>query len=489
MHQERPNILLIMTDQQRFDSLGCYGSKAVPTPHLDRLAATGCLFENAYVPNTICTPSRASLMTGKTVPQHGVQRLYDNLSPAEVCFPRRLQERGYQTALFGKFHVSSRFSEAKERHPHDGFDIYEWCHDPALHHDSPFNAYSQWLQEQDPAFREAMIDRGRRTGPVPRDRHMTHWAAERTIDFITRRRTSQPFFCFMSLFDPHDPYDDGPEELLQIVDEGSLMPPAAVQEPLGDKPLAVQRASEAAYPERDAESKLLAMRRGYYASISLIDQEVGRVLQALDDSGCRDSTLVIFSSDHGDMLGDHRLLTKGGFFYDACSRVPLIMRWPQQPEAAGGRRRQQLVQTQDITATILAAAAYSSRELTAWMPDACPLFTGHGARTRRQEAVSCFRTNRSVRPEMHAVMIRDDRYKLSLYYYLDEGHPVDGELYDMDEDPGEVHNLWHHSQYCGIKHDLTVRLSSWWVQQLLCGETPGGSTTAESRKGAMPHDS
>jgi arylsulfatase A-like enzyme len=125
MGHSQPNILLIMTDQQRFDSLGCYGCDAVNTPNLDRLAAEGVLFENCVVANPVCTPSRASIWTGKDLPGHGVMRLYDNLHEDEVLFPVHLQQLGYRTGLFGKLHVSSMLAESRGRHPHDGFDAYE----------------------------------------------------------------------------------------------------------------------------------------------------------------------------------------------------------------------------------------------------------------------------------------------------------------------------------------------------------------------------
>jgi arylsulfatase A-like enzyme len=136
----QPNILLLMTDQQRFDALSCYGCQAVKTPNLDRLATEGALFERCYSPSPICTPTRASLLTGKHVPGHGVYKLHDVLPDNEVMLPKRLQARGYETALVGKLHVSGLWHETGQRHPNDGFEHYHWCIDPGLNFDSPFNA-------------------------------------------------------------------------------------------------------------------------------------------------------------------------------------------------------------------------------------------------------------------------------------------------------------------------------------------------------------
>jgi len=143
--QSRPNILLLMTDQQRYDSLGCTGADWVQTPNLDRLAAEGVVFDNHYASNPICTPSRASLMTGRSLPGHGVYKLHDILPEDQILFSRRLQQRGYHTALYGKLHVSGRIYEASRRHPQDGFDSYEWCLESMLSMDSPFNGYAPWL--------------------------------------------------------------------------------------------------------------------------------------------------------------------------------------------------------------------------------------------------------------------------------------------------------------------------------------------------------
>ena len=143
----RPDILVIMTDQLRRDALGAYGCDWIPTPNLDRLAAEGVTFESATCDNPICTPSRASILTGKTVPAHGVRRVHDVLPEEEVLFTERLRrEAGYRTALVGKLHVSGRVAEERVRHPNDGFEVYDWCLDPTVGLESRFNAYAEWLQ-------------------------------------------------------------------------------------------------------------------------------------------------------------------------------------------------------------------------------------------------------------------------------------------------------------------------------------------------------
>ena len=458
MKKTRPNILLIMTDQQRSDSLGCYGNRGLSTPHLDRLAADGALFENCYVNNPICTPSRASIMTGKQLPGHGVYRLYDVLPEDEVLFPEHLRRAGYRTALFGKLHVSGRVAEAGGRHPNDGFETYEWCMEPSIELDSPFNGYSRWLKETNPECYDKLRRLGRGFKNVPRDCHMTHWAAERTIDFI-RSSSDAPFFCMMSVFDPHNPYDDFPEELRETVDTSRLPAILPQDEDRGGIPSEIERERRHSYLGDAAEITAQAseeMRRGYYASIALIDLEVGRVLEALEASGKSDNTMVIFVSDHGDMLGDHGLFVKGAYFYEACTKVPLIMRWPK---GLPGIRRQHLsalVQPHDLAATILRAAGIGDELISTEMPESRDLTElVRGESKMAHPYVVCAYRNSGIAdsgdywdPPIHATMIRTESHKLSYFHRNGDGRESSdetppGQLFDMNTDPHERQNLWN----------------------------------------------
>lgn len=464
---KQPNILMIMTDQQRFDSLGCYGADWVDTPNLDRLAAEGRLYENCYVNNPVCTPSRASMFTGKEIPGHGVLRLHDVLPRDEVLFTKRLQELGYTTALFGKLHVSGRIEEEAVRHPNDGFDIYEWCLEASISMDSPFNGYSQWLQKKDPEFHARLKREGRNLLHIPREYHMTHWAAERSIDFLKKQSGEKPFFCMMSVFDPHNPYDDYPAEYADRVDEGKMPIPTAGEEVHEIRGLAQeQRDGYFGRYAQFSEADLKEMRRGYYASIALFDDEVGRVLSALEEQGLADDTLVIFLSDHGDSLGDHGLMVKGAHLYDSVVKVPLIIRNPGETEP--GRRETKLVQPHDLAATVLGAAGASAEELTRVMPASRNLFDS--AIPPREIAVCAYRntgiTNRGRYwdPPIDATMITDGRYKLNYY------HPIPGvdtgpagQLFDLQNDPDEHENLWDSDSLTRLR--LTEAMTNWFHRQ------------------------
>ena len=453
--RKRPNILLIMSDQQRWDSLGCTGADWVSTPHLDRLAAQGSLFANCYSNNPICTPARASLMTGHELPGHGVYQLHDILHPQAVLFPQRLRELGYSTALYGKLHVSGRIEEAQRRHPQDGFDIYEWCLEPAVDIDSTFNGYTRWLAQHHPAFLERLRTQRRNRGHDPVEVSMNRWAAERTIAHIrdhVSRSAQQPFFIKMSVFDPHNPYDNYPLEMLRHVDAARVPPPVVDDEPdAAALPWAFQAERQHSYlgPLADLQPEdFMAMRTGYYAMVAHLDREVGRVLTALDASGLAEDTLVIYTSDHGDMLGDHGGLVKGAMLFDPCIRVPLIVRGGDAFRAGGTVPG--LVQLHDLPATILRHAGASPDELARWMPaarDIAPL--ARGDVTEVHPYIVCPYRNSGINdegvhwePAIHATMVRSGRHKLHIY------HPVPGRqpetllrLYDLQADPHEQHDL------------------------------------------------
>lgn len=436
-----PNILMIMTDQQRRDTLGAYGCDWIPTPNLDRLAGEGVVFENCTVDNPICTPSRASIFTGKPVPEHAVLRVHDNLPDDEHLFTERLRdEAGYRTALFGKLHVSSRVQEQAQRHPHDGFDIYEWCLEPSVSLDSPFNGYAAWLEKTAPDFLAALRTKGRGELHHPENVHMSKWAADRTIDFIESAKADErPFFCLMSLFDPHDPYRDYPLPARDRIEAARIPAPIPMSERV---PECVRRESEGSYLGRFSDfspAEIAEIRLGYAASIAFLDEQIGRVLAALQVAGLDGDTLVIFVSDHGDQLGDHGLFVKGVGLYEPTVGVPLLLRWPGQ--VAAGTRSTALAQGRDIAATCLSAAGLD----TASCPDSEDLVSmSRHNRAARSSAVCAYRNSgigadgKFWESPMRSTMARNERYKLTVYA---SGGTSERELFDLESDPRETRNL------------------------------------------------
>lgn len=490
---KRNNILLILTDQQRQDSLGCYGFSGIPTPNLDRLAEEGALFTRCYADNPVCTPSRASLFTGKPLPGHGVYRLNDILPSWEELFTGRLRRLGYHTALIGKLHVSAATFELNRRNAGDGFEIYDWCHEPAIFLDGKYNSYGKWLRECRPLFFERLKREGRALCNVPADCHATRWTADRTIELLRQRDRAAPFCYVMSFFDPHNPYTDAPAEMEPLVNRDAL---EAAGECAGTVPDAVRREREhSCLGQTDACSvgEIEAMRVGYYASIAFLDQEIGRVLDELNRLGLRDDTLVIFASDHGDMLGDHGLFAKGAFFYEACTRVPLILRHPGRIRA--GIRCRSLVQLRDLAATALGAAGLDSSELAALMPDSLDLTALlSGKLPERGQALCLYRrtgicnTGGYFEPGFSATMLREERFKLNVYHNPGaRGEGCEGQLFDMQEDPGENRDLWSNPAYREIKYrlleELMNRLVEWDCRY--CGSRGGEgvSVSAQIRSG------
>jgi arylsulfatase len=480
-----PNILLVMTDQQRYDSLTAYGFTAGHTPHLDALAGEGAVFERTYATNPICSPSRASLHTGKHLPDHGVYRLYDVLPDDEVLVAERLRQLGYQTALIGKLHVSSMHAEAERRHPNDGFDVYEWCNEGCVRMDSPFHGYARWLRDVAPDFAARLETEGRAVLHHPAELHLSTWAAERTIRFLEQRDRSRPFFALMSLFDPHNPYQDYPQHALDEIDAAALPAPVAFDRQHG--PEAIGREQTEGY-FGDARTMgavaLQEMRRDYHANVAFADEQIGRVLAALDRLGLRDETLVVFTSDHGEMIGDPGLLVKGAFFFDPCVRVPLLMRWPGV--IPPGTRVGGLAQLHDLAATFLRAAGMPADAVERLMPDARDLLpAATDGVAVRDSAVCAYRdsgisAHGAWRPALHGTMYLQGHVKLNVYHRTDG--EVEGELYDLAGDPQETNDLWDDPRWASTKANHLARLLDWTFRAELARGSRGGEAKPSARQ-------
>ena len=466
----QPNILLLMTDQQRFDSLAAYGFSGGHTPNLDRLARDGVVFDRCYATSPICTPSRASLMTGHHLPGHGVFGIYDVLPDDQVLFPDRLRDLGYQTALVGKLHVSSLHEEALRRHPHDGFDTYDWCVEGCVAMDSPYQAYARWLQDVAPEFRERLARDGRDVTHQPAELHMATWAADRTIERLENRDRTRPFFIMMSLFDPHDPYDSYPLASAAGIVPEEMPPRLPRTRGKAAEPVAIDRERNRNYlgtASAMPPAELRALRRDYHASISFVDEQVGRVLDHVDRLGLRDDTMVVFCSDHGDMLGDHDLLGKGAFFYEPSVRVPLLLRWPGRVPA--GHRVTGPVQLNDLASTILHAAGVPEAQRRAWMPDSRTLMpAASGAEDGPRDAAVCAYRNSGVSadgpwdPPIHATMLCDGNAKLNLYHDgAGPGGRTGYQLFDLERDPDEANDLSAEPSERARALNMLQRLLDW----------------------------
>ncbi|MFG1625268.1 sulfatase-like hydrolase/transferase [Kribbella sp. NPDC049227] len=442
----RPNVLLICTDQQRYDTIGAYGNEHVRTPNLDRLAADGVLFENCYVQNPVCSPSRASLMTSRYPHAHGLWANGVQLPDHEQFFTKALADDGYDCGLVGKLHLSACKGGRLEPRHDDGFRVFRWAHDP--YPGSSENQYHRWLKTAFPdLYAEARTPGGSGFDNLPTEAHYSRWIGNETIDFLQASRDRSKPFCFVAnFFDPHHGFG-APKEYLDRYQPDELPRPVTRDGELDGKPPILTEASKESYGGHArgylsySEDELQQVKAAYWAMVSLVDDEVGRILAALDEEGLADNTIVVFTSDHGEMLGDHQLMLKGPMMYDCAVRVPLIVRWPGHLPA--GERQSELVQWIDLAPTFLEAAGTSPLP-RGQGTSLLPLARGEQDAVARGWALCEYRNSgHPYDPAVHTTMLRTGQWKIVVYHGLPAtDRDRTGELYDLAADPHELNNLW-----------------------------------------------
>lgn len=441
--KRRPNILWICTDQQRYDTIRALGNQHINTPNIDRLVQEGVAFTHAFCQAPICTPSRASFLTGKYPSTlHACMNGNDRWADAAPLVTKRLADSGYDCGLAGKLHLS-HFQPFEVRFD-DGYRVFHWSHDSRdntpLRHD-----YAEWTKSQGHPLAELRKD----PAAIPPKLHQTTWCADRAIEFIESHQPDEPWLMSVNPFDPHAPFDP-PQEYLDRYDADQLPGPLFRESDLhAQTQLAnVQFQNPVRRPEEFHAREVIA---AYYAMIELIDENVGRMLDALERTGMREHTLVIFTSDHGEMLGDHGLLLKGCRFYEGLVRVPLIFSWPGRVQA--GVTSDALVELTDIVPTLLDFCGLKI------LPDIqgrslAPLLTGQAPLEHHRDVVRTeyYDALPSKGEPTYGTMIRDRRHKLVVYH----GHEL-GELFDLEADPGEFVNLWDDPAYRDVRFNLMKR--------------------------------
>ncbi|MCB9151239.1 MAG: sulfatase-like hydrolase/transferase [Caldilineaceae bacterium] len=475
MSSPRPNILWICTDQQRFDTLGCAGNSFVQTPHIDRLAQQGVRFEHAYCQSPICTPSRASFLTGR-YPRTTRCRANGQMMPAdERLVTKLLHDAGYTCGLSGKLHIAPchpSVNHGTEPRIDDGYDEFHWSHHPQP--DWPTNAYHHWLHERGVVYKtEPFRGSAHVKAGMPAAHHQTTWCAQMAINFMEAQAgRAQPWLFSVNIFDPHHAFDPPVAYLERYLAKLDTIPlPQYVPGELADKPQYQQMDHAGAYNNANlhpfaamtAEEHRL-VTAAYWAMIDLIDVQVGRMMAALERTGQLENTLVIFMSDHGEMLGDHGIYLKGPYFYEPLIRVPLIVCGPGISQR--GQTSNALVELMDIAPTLLDAAqqppqpGIQGRSL--W-----PLLTGQASLAHHHDDVYCEYYNAMPwhrEPTAQATMIRTDTHKMVAVHSLNTG-----ELYDLRADPTETRNLWNDPTYQEVKTEMLLRLCNrmaWTVDPL-----------------------
>lgn len=466
----RPNILLICTDQQRFDAIGTHPGSPAITPNLERLAQRGVVFDHCYAPSPVCAPSRASMLSGEYPSSHGLWANGVTLPDGRSVVTRELADAGYRTGLIGKLHLAAAFQGTTEERVDDGFEVFKWAHDPF--HGSPENAYHAWLRERHPKhWEQAQQDvltpdatdfkhANTRFDEMPTEAHYSTWVTEEVADFIGTD-DDRPFFVIANYFDPHHPFA-APDEYLAMYPAGSVHPPVGGREELASKPPRQTDASDSSYVGHGPSfvdftpEQLDEIRRAYFAMVTLIDDGVGRLVSAVDERDDDRPTLVAFVSDHGEMLGDHALLLKGPMMYDAAVRVPLIAALPGVlPE---GERVESFVSVLDLATTFRRAAGLAPAERDQGID---LVAVGRKEEPGRTYAWSEYRdSGYPYDPPANTTMYRRHDFKL-VVWHGDPGadRTATGELYDMVGDPDELVNLWDDPAYREVKSELYQELA------------------------------
>ena len=487
--KKRPNILLLTSDQQHWSALGAINDK-IQTPNLDRLCAQGTRFSRAYCPNPTCTPTRASILTGQYPSTHGAWSLGTKLREDALTVGDVFLENNYETFLIGKAHFqplqSAPDQTSVESYPilHDldfwrafndeqtpwyGFDHVELARN---HADEAHvgQHYAIWLEEQGlhnwrDYFSDPQTGQPKRHGAwdLPADLHYTTWTASRTIAQIEQNaQAEKPFFGWASFHDPHPPYLV-PQPWASMYNPDDMEPGTLLENEMELLPehfrlTQQQNPDYSAYQESEFEnhgfhSHLTDAKEGkrnmalYYGMISFMDEQIGRILDALDAQGLSENTLVVFTTDHGHFLGQHGLWYKGAFHYEDVLRLPFIARWPGH--VAAGAESDALQSLVDLAPTFLAAcdlpipgAMQGVNQLPVWegIEEAA-----------RDEVIVEFRHQRT---RVHLRTLVTERYKMTIY--RDQSY---GELFDLHDDPDERHNLWDAVAASGIKAEMFQKLA------------------------------
>jgi arylsulfatase A-like enzyme len=452
MSDRRPNILFIMTDDHASHAMSCYDSRINQTPHMDRIAEGGMRFDNCFCTNSICTPSRAVILSGTYNHVNGVTTLSTPMDNRLLTFPKLLREAGYQTAMIGKWHLGQG-----PAHEPTGFDFWRVLPGQGLYHDPE------------------MIDaQGRKVWPG----YVTDLITDMCLEWLDGRDRDRPFCLLCHHKAPHRPWD--PDEVhATMYDEVEIPEPVTFDDDYSERASAAAAAEMRI--ERDFDARDLKMDpplgltpqerkkwnyqryiKDYLRCVASVDDNVGRLLDYLDAEGLSEDTLVVYTSDQGFFLGDHGWYDKR-FMYEESLRMPLIMRYPR--EIAAGSVNRDLVLNLDFPALFLDLAgvpipeSFQGRSFR-------PLLHGETPGDWRQGLYYRYWMHKAHHNVYAHYGLRTQRYKL-IYYYsdalgqagaIDETYDPEWELFDLQTDPYELHNVYADPAYAEVVAALTDEL-------------------------------
>ena len=490
--KQRPNILLITTDQQRADCIGYENAKLL-TPNLYALARSGTRFSNCITPSVVCQPARAAILTGMLPLTNGVWDNGVDLNPSvgDQGMAAALARSGYATSFVGKAHFSSKITfkatgtpeckKSASNYPDDwvgpymGFDHVELAalgkfHRARLPDDAPaIHRFEHALLSHPKALDLWQSSSTQGSGAaqtwdscLPAEWHSSTWVADRTLAILDKQKdASQPFFAWASFPDPHHPFDcpapwnamykpgdmELPEHRTLDLEKRPWWHRAALEgsPQIADPELAKFRSEGFKVPPQTDE-QLREMTANYYGMISFVDHHVGRILEGLKQAGLAENTLIVFASDHGDMLGDHGLYLKGPMFYEGVLRVPLIIAGPGIP---ADHCIESPVSTIDLAATFLESAGLNNPSIQS--RSLHPVIQG-------QEHRDCAWSEWQVHPARLGVALELRAVRTSNYSYTFEFGSGSGELYDLQQDPKQMINHFEDPEWREVRTQMHTLL-------------------------------
>ncbi len=421
---KKPNLLLLMTDQQRGDCLGVAGHPAIKTPNMDRLAKEGVRFRNGYSCVPSCTPARSALLTGLGPWRNGMLGYGRVGEGYEYEMPQTLRDAGYYTTGIGKMHWHP------QRHTH-GFHrtiLDESGREQTVDFRSD---YHSWLFSKAPEVDSDVTGLGwndYRGWPykLPEEYHPTKWTGDTACHFIETYDRPEPFFLKVSFARPHSPYD-APPRFWDMYEDADI-PPASVGDwaakyaPRSDDSNSIWHGDMGADQVRTS-------RQGYYGNITFIDEKIGEILAALEKRGMLENTLIVFTADHGDMMGDHHMWRKT-YAYQGSANVPMIVRWPKGTLSENrGRVLDQPVELRDIFPTFMDAAGAAGAETL----DGKSMLTLVENSDAEWRPYIDLEHDRCYSPLNHWTAVTDGRSKF--IFHCETGEE---QFFDLDADPGET---------------------------------------------------
>ncbi len=434
MSNDRPNLLFICADQYRDDFLGCAGADFVRTPNLDSIAERGVHFTQCSTNSPICAPARISLATGNIPSRYGADTNEAFLPASAPTYYQRLRNHGYAVGCVGKLDLGKpdKYNGVRGDRPRAfswGFTHPVECEGKghAGGRDTPFGPYTKWLEEQGllqtfynfnqerKQLRDSRdwLDLMTRDSPLPTEAFEDCFIGRRSVEWLDMIGDEFPWHLFVSFVGPHDPFDP-PVEYAERYRDAEMPPP--IHDDFEGKPGWIKRRAKS-YPDE----RVAVARRQYCAAIEAIDDSVGRILEQLERSGQLDNTYIVFSADHGEQLGDHGQWAKHTP-YESSMRVPLLV---SGPGISGGRTSDALVELMDVNPTLCEFAGIEPQENI----DARSfrgVVTGQ-ADAHRDCAFAIEKNYRAVRTKTHKLIDNlNDR----------------SELYDLESDPQELHNIY-----------------------------------------------